>query len=51
MDREILDCYFTDDIDTIQAFWIENGLKPLALLSWFNTTGDRYLNGQFLLSL
>lgn len=29
--REILDCYFMYDIDTVQAFLIENGLKPLAL--------------------
>ena len=29
--REILDCYFMDDVDTVQAFLIENGLKPLAL--------------------
>lgn len=29
--REILDCYFMDDIDTVQAFLINNGLKPLAL--------------------
>ena len=31
--REILDCYFMDDIDTVQAFLVENGLKPLALQS------------------
>lgn len=29
--REVLDCYFMEDIDTVQEFLIENGLKPLAL--------------------
>ncbi len=29
--REILDCHFMEDIDTVQAFLIDNGLKPLAM--------------------
>ena len=29
--REILDCHFMEDIDTVQAFLIDNGLKPLAI--------------------